>query len=1859
MNNEYRLQLLNHAEIFPTREEAIEYIDDNFKGEALWSEPAIFFYGTEREPKMILAVGASKSATKPRVCTIDDAELRELIAAVQEATDGNTEEIANAAARILNIVNAVGLTLDENKIKDQISYEPDNRDELISEAESVAQAVAIISTFVQKKFKETSLTVVDGKSIDFDYTTTDNGSTLTGEVKISEEGNDDDLEFNNNIVGIKSDGLFASCNIEYDTERNRLIFTTSGIKNGRFVTDANKKIIDFGEHTIYTADNEDHNVQIKIDQDTKKISADVKIAEDEWNLLQNHSGRLMVDGKAKNIKYKGTTVADQLTAYGTAIDEIKDQIQVLGLEDLIEGDESDTILTKAIKKQNGGYRITADVRLSSDNSIQVATGGIKANVDIDVDSTNNKLILKVGNNEKAISLPGVSILDNIYYDAANKVIVITWKDGTQSTTIPVGDMLKTWIVENSQLSPVVLTKAEATVSGQPEILSADLKIAQTDNLIGKDTYGQIYVRKSEIDNKISEEATARQNADSELNDYVNTVSQTLSDKITAESNTRHQEDDAIRESINAAKTEAANALATAVDGINDTIDTTKNDIYERIDGDETIISQVETSVELLNTNLESEVNRATTAETANATAITNEVTRATAAENNLGTRVTSLETGLAAERDTRSTADAVHDEQISNIRSAIASAEASHQEDIERLSNEIEDNANAIAVINGSESVSGSIREAAKTVKDEATQMVSNETTRATAAEQRLELLISNEEGRATQAEADTLQAAKNYTDHAVADSKHLSDDYTDAAKRDAIDTSKAYTDSKFAEAGTSSNAYTDAAVNAEKTRAIAAETANADAIVELKAKDLELESRLANKIESVTVVKNSQSDLQYILKVDGVDAGEINIPKDQFLQNVSYNSTSKELTFNFETSEGIETTIINVADLVDTYLAGDGLELDNNKFAVKINPASEYLTVDANGVKVSGINAALATKADANNVYTKTEIDSKIGDIVIPDVSGFATKTELANEIADVNEDITENSSKIATIETNLNKKIEKVEIVKNSQSDLQYILKVDGVDAGEINIPKDQFLQSVEYNSASKELEFIFNLTDGTRLVKINIGDLVDTYTAGNGLSESNNIFTVVIDSSSDEYITIGENGIKVSGIKDAIDTKANAADVYTKAESDAKYLTEHQDISGLATKVELNQAVDTLNAKDAEIETKVAKKIESVEVEKNSANNLQYIIKVDGTSVGTIDIPKDQFLKEVSYDSGNKAIVFTFETSEGVKVVNVDVNDLVDTYTAGNGLKLENNKFSVVINEDSESYLTLTQEGLKISGIDAALDAKANVGDSYTKAESDAKYLTEHQDISGLATKLEVGILTDNVNSNTSAIAILNSNEAQAGSVKNALKNAKDYTDISVETEKVRAMDAEQANAAAITILNGNEAQAGSVKNAIKVSKDYTDDKIAEVNSNHDADIADINTALSNKANKSEVYTKSEIDTKGFLTSTDIAGLATKDELTSETTRATAAESAIAADVTIANGKIATNTADITDLKKESVRLNLIADETDSVKLIKSKDDNGTELAANVKLDSSTTNIIKITGNGLTADVEMTYSQATNTITFNNGLTTQEFQLAGASLIEDGFYDSTTRQIVLITRLSDGSTKEIRINADALIHTLKVDNGTQNPIKLAKTTDAEGVDVLSARLDISTESHNLILNNNGTLYASNEAKNMTGLWGGEEKSLQWIVSQIENASGSIDDVESDVNDLKNDMADAKRDITSLQSELTTVSNKVTQNTVDIATNRGSIDTLTTQVSDLNSRVTNLTNDFNELKDNVEAYEDRISTLETDMTNVKSNVATLITDVDALKTQLGDISGLKTVAQRLAEIEDVINNLIDFNTY
>ncbi len=179
-----------------------------------------------------------------------------------------------------------------------------------------------------------------------------------------------------------------------------------------------------------------------------------------------------------------------------------------------------------------------------------------------------------------------------------------------------------------------------------------------------------------------------------------------------------------------------------------------------------------------------------------------------------------------------------------------------------------------------------------------------------------------------------------------------------------------------------------------------------------------------------------------------------------------------------------------------------------------------------------------------------------------------------------------------------------------------------------------------------------------------------------------------------------------IKEAGIEPLVQAYIDAQDAATL--SSAK---EYSNDNLTTAKEYTDSSISTL-------EEKVDKKVGAVEIKKNDDSDLQYTLFVDGVANGSINIPKDQFLKEVSYNSSTKKIHFVFETSTGEKSTDIDVSDLVDTYTAGNGLSVSNNKFSVIVSADSDSYLTVTEKGIKLSGITSALANKVDkAGDTMT--------------------------------------------------------------------------------------------------------------------------------------------------------------------------------------------------------------------------------------------------------------------------------------------------------------------------------------------------------------------------------------------------------------------------------------------------------------------------------------------------------------------------------------------------------------
>lgn len=292
--------------------------------------------------------------------------------------------------------------------------------------------------------------------------------------------------------------------------------------------------------------------------------------------------------------------------------------------------------------------------------------------------------------------------------------------------------------------------------------------------------------------------------------------------------------------------------------------------------------------------------------------------------------------------------------------------------------------------------------------------------------------------------------------------------------------------------------------------------------------KQIALLEDVHGNMETIALVK--KDDLTYELQVGDKIAGTINIPADQFLKSVEYSAEDKSLTFVFNTSEGEQTSVVDLSSLVDTYVAGNGIELIENGFSIKLDPSSEsYLSVSEAGIKVEGIN----------------EIKKNV--------------QEVAANLVTVNENL---ASSIDAI----NKKAVKYEDVADS------------------NLPERKAI-------VLKNGDVILggNLEGGTSsLVQLNRWGVADFGSS----SVPFNINTPKdVRPTVQEAGQSGEEAHKIAYLEDvesvsvALEDKQDKGDYALKSDLEGLatetwveskgYLTEHQDISGLATKEEVTES------------------------------------------------------------------------------------------------------------------------------------------------------------------------------------------------------------------------------------------------------------------------------------------------------------------------------------------------------------------------------------------------------------------------------------------------------------------------------------------------------------------------------------------------------------------------------------------------------------------------------------------------------------------------------------------------------------
>lgn len=142
-----------------------------------------------------------------------------------------------------------------------------------------------------------------------------------------------------------------------------------------------------------------------------------------------------------------------------------------------------------------------------------------------------------------------------------------------------------------------------------------------------------------------------------------------------------------------------------------------------------------------------------------------------------------------------------------------------------------------------------------------------------------------------------------------------------------------------------------------------------------------------------ISLTENSSTAYakSYVLKQGDREVGTINIPKDMVVSSGSLQSVTVEDTPYAGAKVGdkyIDLIIANstnehiyipVSELVNAYIAGNGLALDGSTFYAKKDATSEdYLTISKDGIKISGIDRALegkVNKEEGKSLVLTTEI--------------------------------------------------------------------------------------------------------------------------------------------------------------------------------------------------------------------------------------------------------------------------------------------------------------------------------------------------------------------------------------------------------------------------------------------------------------------------------------------------------------------------------------------------------------------------------------------------------------------------------------------------------------------------------------------------------------------------------------------------------------------------------------------------------------------------------------------------------------------------------------------------------------------
>lgn len=354
-----------------------------------------------------------------------------------------------------------------------------------------------------------------------------------------------------------------------------------------------------------------------------------------------------------------------------------------------------------------------------------------------------------------------------------------------------------------------------------------------------------------------------------------------------------------------------------------------------------------------------------------------------------------------------------------------------------------------------------------------------------------------------------------------------------------------------------------------------------------------------------------------------------------------------------------------------------------------------------------------------------------------------------------------------------------------------------------------KDGMLENVEYDADTNTLSFTWNTAAGSKTDSVVLSDIIEAYNAGNGLNLTGTEFSVKIDASGENFLTVGADGVKLSGVQNAINAAVEAAEGRASADAQSKADAAKQAaIDDAATKYATTGAL-------TQLETNLDSRLDTLETYDHST----YATKAELEPVKT------------TANNASTAVANLETRFDEIVAVGGEPNAINKIQVNGSELAINNKTVNI---EVPTKFSDLTDD----SGFDARITAAKNQADKGVSDASTAQATADNNATEIGKHETRIGLLETAKGDHETRIISLENADNQHASEYNALKGIVDGHTSALATK------AEQ------TAVDAVSAKAGANETAIATLKDTT--------------IPAINTEINKKANSADVYTKTEIGT-----------------------------------------------------------------------------------------------------------------------------------------------------------------------------------------------------------------------------------------------------------------------------------------------------------------------------------------------------------------------------------------------------------